>query len=185
MIVIMFLRCCYSFICAIPYTLYYFFKIIFSAQAHAVFEANFGTYEKILSLDGLITWFKLVYKYQSDGPSGIWDHDNHPVEFFSHLGDCDDMAFYSKRKLEALRMTGVTRVFIRSAWLPFFMFHMDCLYFDGEKYYLFNYGSPVSGDSMEDCFKNLARQPEWSDYKYKGKLIPHLWNNGKIYRYPF
>ena len=58
-------------------------------------------YEEIDSWDSLVEWLK-QFKYAYDGPSGILDHDNTPLEFHTHGGDCDDFARYTKNKLREL-----------------------------------------------------------------------------------
>ena len=191
MIVLWILRQVYSFILNLFYIPYYWMKIIVDEAVNLEYKQRFYSYTNIRDLAGLVDWFKTIYEYKFDGPFGILDHDAGRHEFFSAFGMCEDVALYATKKLRALGFKEVTRVSIMSKWLPGLALHMDTFFkgVDG-KYYLFNYGNLCDGSSLIDCFINLTMMPEWENYPYKipgGKTqwIPHLWANGKIYKYPF
>ena len=96
--------------------------------------------------------------YKDDGLggtpiAGILDHDNSEVEFFTIFGDCDDQAYYSKKKLKELGYKPIRYIMCPKLFSK--NYHFDCLFKIDGKYALFNYGSLIHGNTLKECFENL------------------------------
>lgn len=186
MMIIWILRQIFSFVQNLIFIPYWFLRVRFDPKVRKSYEINRLSYNVVKDLTGLVNWFRTVYKYQMEALGGIMDHDASEWEFFGTFGACEDAALYAKKKMIEIGYKKVSRVAICSKWLPWLAMHMDTFFRDDNgKFHLFNYGDIVDGDSLYDCFENLAKRPEWENYKFNDKVIPSLWSGGDIFVYPF
>jgi len=117
------------------------------------YKSNKKSYDEIKTLEELQDWFRLKYRYSSDVWNGLADHDNSQLEFFIKFGDCDDMAFYAKKKLNELGYN-TKRVYMMR-WK--YNGHADCFFTSNNEICLFNYGYIKKGNSLEECIAQLPR----------------------------
>jgi hypothetical protein len=148
------------------YTIYYGVLLIFNSIAREMYITNKKIYDEIHSLDYLILFFKNKYKYKLDGMLGLFEHDNPKFEFFTNFGDCDDMSFYSFKKLKELGYKPVRICMIGKSIISG---HMDCYFEKNGLGYLFNYGNIIKGTNLEDCMSKLS----WYNDSYNNGNVPY------------
>ncbi len=126
----------YNFICLLKFCLFKDVRIAYKVRK--------SLWEKIKSFDDLLAFIKNYYQYNSEI---VFDHDTTEFEFFIRWGDCDDVALMVLKKLKQLGYKA-SRIILKGNNL--FDWHFDTLFYDeiSGKYYLFNYGALISGDSI-------------------------------------
>ena len=142
------------------YLIYYGMIYLLNPTKRIVYHANKNEYNTIKSLEELVYYFTYTYKYKHDGPLGMIDHDNLPIEFFVSFGDCEDTAHYAKKKLKAFGYKPV-RVFLKGK--GFADSHFDVTFEKDSRVFLFNYGSLIGGKDLAECMKFLG--DKWGAYK--------------------
>lgn len=151
----------------IIFFLFYFFKWLFTSKKTFNDRKTIWKYA-YKNVNMLKHFFRINYKYKYDLGLGFFDHDSSYFEWIFCYGDCDDMALYSKKALknigyEAYRVgiIGMTKWKPKSKHNLKPVLHFDCLFVDRGKdntitYNLFNYGTIITGKSIEDVFNNLS-----------------------------
>ena len=147
--------------------LFYFFKWLFTSKKTFNDRKTIWKYA-YKNVNMLKHFFRINYKYKYDLGLGFFDHESSYFEWIFCYGDCDDMALYSKKALknvgyEAYRVgiIGMTKWKPKSKHNLKPVLHFDCLFVDRDKdntitYNLFNYGTIITGKSIEDVFNNLS-----------------------------
>lgn len=151
-----FLRPLWNVPLSLIYLFFYWLYTVVDSQAKETYKQNKSTFDKIKTMDELIYYVRRIYTYKWDGPKGLLDHHNYPHEFFSEGGDCDDVASYVHQKVKEFEGYKPTIIGLSSnqkgSW------HYDCIIKDTtiNKYYLFNYGKIISGNSIKECIDNIS-----------------------------
>jgi hypothetical protein len=141
----------------LPCSCYYFFCFYFGKRKELA-KYRCRKYEAIDSLSGLCSYIKELYRYEADHLKGLLEHDGSIYEFCVRWGDCDDVARLALRKL---RDVGCARqhssgLITMMRGSDFASGHAECWWTDNDQVYIFNYGSPISGSSIDDCVRQLA-----------------------------
>jgi len=131
-------------------------------QAYVRYKGNVERWNSVIDDNELAEYIKNVYQYKWDGPKGLFDHNNFPIEFFTDFGDCDDVGHYICQKLKSMYGKDLeyckTRGYAELSAKPAF-WHYDCVYkFKGQdEYILFNYGRRNRGKSIEELDRTMEK----------------------------
>lgn len=152
-LVIYYLRFIWSFLWGLIYNFICLIKFCLFKDVRIVYKIRKSLWKKVDSFGGLLTFIHNYYKYN---PETIFDHDTTEFEFFIRWGDCDDVALMVLKKLKQFGYKA-SRVILKGKGL--FDWHFDTLFYDKieKKYYLFNYGALISGDTVYSVLNKFCK----------------------------
>jgi hypothetical protein len=143
-----------------------------------LYQEQVRKWNDIENLDELCEYFQNRKAYKNEG---LFHHYNSKEEFFLHGYDCEDVAFMAQKKLRELgyktQVIGIMGskvdswhydlIIIEEEFIEQFLGNnmiYNRVYYD--KYYMFNYGKKIKGNSIQSCIDQLSTYKVNNEYVY-------------------